>query len=67
MVAGLSQTECGVKGRSRGTYEKARGDGACDSERPVSVQLSLGRVGASRYRRTRLKQQAKRESCVFNR
>ena len=45
VVAGLSQTECGGKGGSRETYEKARGDGACDSERPVSAQLSLGRVG----------------------
>lgn len=56
VVAGLSQTECGGKGGSRETYEKARGDGACDSERPVSAQLSLGRVGAVRCRRTQLKQ-----------
>ena len=36
------------------------------TERPVSTQLSLGRVGAARCRRTWLKHQAKRESCVFN-
>ena len=63
----LSQTEWGGIGGSREIYEKARGDGACDSERPVSTQLSLGRVGAVRCRRTWLKQQVKRESYVFNR
>lgn len=66
VVAGLSQSEWGGKGGSRETYEKARGDGACDSERPVNAPLSLGGVGAVRCRRTRLKQRAKCESCVFN-